>query len=132
MKLPVEDADFLISSIELLTQNDRAQKGTIWKIAHPAMTSAGWQRPLCAYEFDVKPDSPIEPLMILRTGEKERVVGAIMRDGSAACVPIYALTPYLLEGTDRIASASEPSLDEACEEILDSLITRLSGGRIGQ
>ncbi len=132
VKLPVGDADFLSSSLKLLSQNDRSQKGTSWRIAHPAMTAAGWQRPLCAYEFNVKPDSPVEPLMILRTGEKERVVGAILRDGSAACVPIYALTPYLLEGTDHIASASEPSLDEACEEILDSLITRLSVDRRGR
>lgn len=123
--LPVSDEEFLKSTVELVDESGKVKQG--WKIVNRATTPAGWQRPYCAYEFylDTDSNSELQPLVYLHTGEQRRIVGAILQDRSAACVPIYALTPYLMEGSTRMQSPSEPTLDKTSEAILDAILERL-------
>ena len=49
----------------------------------------------------------------------------ITTDSRIACIPIYALTPYLFEGSGTIPSAHEPALDPSAEKLLTALLDRI-------
>lgn len=92
-RLPVPDEAFLTSSVEVVGSSLSALK-----VAHPAKTSAGWQQPFCPWTFDLAKNPDLKPLITLSSGGQSLIVGAISADSKAACIPIYALTPYLFEG----------------------------------
>lgn len=119
-RLPVTDEAFLTSSVEVVDSSLPALK-----IAHPAKTSAGWQQPFCPWTFDLAKSPGLKPLVTLSSGDQTLTVGAISADSKAACIPIYALTPYLFKGSDTIKVAHEPALDSAAFDVLSALLKRL-------
>lgn len=119
-RLPVTDEQFLDSSVELIGSGLPALE-----IAHPAKTNAGWHNPYCAWTYDLKERQDLRPLVALKTSGQSQTVGAITADSRIACIPIYALTPYLFEGSDTIPSAHEPALDPSTERLLTALLDRI-------
>ena len=118
--LPVTDDQFLMSRLELVGSDLNALK-----IAHPAKTGAGWHNPYCPWTFDLTENKSLQPLVTLHTGSQSQTVGVITADKKIACIPVYALTPFIFEGGDTIPSAHEPMLDPVCEKVLNALLQRL-------
>ena len=110
---PVAESDFVGARLRFSFDEDRT-----WTIAHSPRTPAGWQQPFCPWRFQLAGQSDLSPLATIETPHASQIVGAISSDRKTACLPIYALTPYLLEGGDRIESPAEPELDAAGTEIL--------------
>ena len=119
-RLPVTDDAFLTSSVEVVGSGL-----PVLEIAHPAKTSAGWQQPFCSWIFDLAKSPALKPLITLKNGDQSLTVGAITTDSKAACIPIYALTPYLFKGSDTLKVAHEPALDSAAFDVLSALLKRL-------
>jgi hypothetical protein len=118
--LPVTDDQFLMSGVEIAGIDLPGLK-----FAHPAKTGAGWHNPYCPWTFDLSENKSLRPLVALKTGSQSQTVGVITADKNIACVPIYALTPFIFGGSDTIPSAHEPMLDPACESVLNALLQRL-------
>jgi hypothetical protein len=95
-----------------------------WQVAHSPHTPSGWQRPYCPWQFKAIPGAGLEPVLQLEGPATARVVGVLAQDRRLAYLPIYAVTPYLLEGSDRLAAA-EPALDTAGRTLLFAVLERL-------
>jgi hypothetical protein len=121
--LPVTDAQFLAGTLRYHLPGEPE-----WKVAHPPHTEAGWQRPFSSWYFDLAGRKAVQALVTLRTGKIALVVGAISADARMACLPVYALTPHLLAGNDRIGSVHEPALDAAGTRVLLALLDRMLEG----
>ncbi len=119
-RLPVTDEAFLKSGVEIVGSGLPALK-----IAHPAKTSAGWQQPFCPWTFDLAKNPDLKPLVTLISSDQSLTVGVISADSKVACIPIYALTPYLFKGSDTIPVAHEPDLDAVTKDVLGVLLQRL-------
>lgn len=119
-RLPVSDELFLGSRVDVVGSGLSGLA-----IAHSAHTSAGWQQPFCPWTFDLVKSPALNPLITLDTGHQALTVGAIDADSKRACVPIYALTPHLFEGSGTIPTAHEPALDSATANILTAVLKRM-------
>jgi len=116
-KLPVTDEEFLGAVLNLIGTELPPQT-----IAHRANFQASWVQPLCPWSFDLTKNSDLKPLVTLTSGTRSQVVGAVSSNGKTACIPIYALTSYLLAGEQTVTSPHEPVLDAAAESILFAMI----------
>ena len=96
-----------------------------WTIVNTPETPAGWQRPNCPWWFEIPSGSNLVPILSLETTEKSLVVGVVSSDRSVALLPIYAVTPHLLDGTTPVASPCEPELDAPTAALLIGVIDRL-------
>ena len=116
--LPVVDEEFVRGHVRLTIGGGDAT----WKVAHLPKTPAGWQQPLCPWLFDVAAGSNLEPLLKLEGSATACVVGVLTQDRKRAFLPVYAVTPHLLEGSECVASAAEPALDAAgCKMLFTAL-----------
>lgn len=119
-KLPVSDASFLGAQIRVVGSEVSSPS-----IAHSATTKAGWQQPFSPWTFDLDKTEGLLPLMTLNTEGRSLTVGAIDAAGQRACLPVYAITPYLFGGEDTIASPHQPTLDSASGATLDAVLQKL-------
>jgi hypothetical protein len=119
--LPISEDVFVRSRLRVAFGNGDES----WKVAHSPKTPAGWQQPVCPWQFDSEPGDNLEPALKLDGPGSLRVVGVITKDHKLAFLPIYAVTPWLLEGSDSMVAASEPALDAAGRTILFSMLEYL-------
>lgn len=96
-----------------------------WTVVNTPETPAGWQRPNCPWWFEIPSGSNLVPVLSLETPEKSLVVGVASSDRSVALLPIYAVTPHLLDGTTPVSSPAEPELDGPTTSLLTGVIDRL-------
>lgn len=119
-KLPVPSGDFLGAGIRVA--DDTLSPFTV---ANSPATRAGWQQPFSPWTFDVEDDADLRPLLGLETDERSLVVGAIDSDGKRAILPIYAVTPFLFAGEDRVETPHEPALNSASTAVLHAALDAL-------
>lgn len=96
-----------------------------WTIVNTPETPAGWQRPNCPSWFELSDSPDLDPLLTLKTSEKNLVVGVATRDHRLALLPIYAVTPHLLDRETPAASPYEPALDLPSTTLLTAVIDLL-------
>lgn len=118
--LPVPTERFLKATLRTHLPGEPA-----WTIANTPDTPAGWQKPLCPWVFEPAADAPLSPLVTLDTGSETHLVGAMTSDRRLAVLPIYAVTPFLLQSDSRCVSPAEPALDGPATAILTGTIDRL-------
>lgn len=115
--LPVPTKTFLGSTLSARLPGDPA-----WSIVNTPETPAGWQRPHCPWWFDLSHTSNLIPLLTLRTPEQSFVVGAATHDRQIALLPVYAVTPHLLDRDTPVTSPFEPALDLPATTLLTGVI----------
>jgi len=120
-KLPVSNDDFLGARLRL---TDGAPN--FFTIEHSAETKAGWQKPFSPWTFASEKETALRPLATLEAGGESFIVGVIDAERKRALLPIYAVTPYLFAGDDRIESPHEPSLDSASAAVLAAALKALT------
>ena len=86
---------------------------------------AGWQQPFSPWTIATEDTPELRPLVRLETGDRSLTVGAIDTERRRALLPIYAVTPYLFAGEERIESPHEPSLDATSATLLDTVLETL-------
>ncbi len=119
-KLPVPVGDFLDARIRLIgNDTDR------YVVEHSPATRSGWQQPFAPWTFDIEENADLHPLAILETEGHSFLVGAIDADRRRAILPIYAVTPFLLAGEDRVETPHEPALDAPSASVLDAALDML-------
>jgi hypothetical protein len=96
-----------------------------WTIANTPETPAGWQQPFCPWQFDPATGEGLIPILTLSHEGGPLVVGAITADERLAVLPVYAVTPHLLDATTPVAAPHEPELDGPSTTILLGTIDRL-------
>jgi hypothetical protein len=96
-----------------------------WTIVNTPETPAGWQRPNCPWWFENPPGSSLEPILSLDTGDSSLVVGVISSDRQLAFLPVYSVTPHLLDRETPVTSPFEPELDAPATTLLIGVIDRL-------
>lgn len=114
-RLPVADEVFVQAKLTV-----EGGSGSTFEVAHPAKTSAGWQQPFCPWFFDLSKSPELRPLVSLEVGGHSQVVGVFSVDGKVACLPAYAVTPYLFKGDDLVPEPSAPTLDAPSRAVLDA------------
>ncbi len=119
--LPVAAEDFVRCRLRLSCGSD----AELWQVAHSPKTPAGWQQPFCPWQFDTAMAPHLEPVLKLEGPASACVVGVLTKEHKLAYLPVYAVTPYLLAGSDCVAGAAEPALDAAGRKILFSVLERL-------
>lgn len=118
--LPVTGKEFVGSEVIAHLRGEPS-----WAIVNTPETPAGWQRPLCGWTIELTTGAGLEPLITLETAGTKRTVGAIASDGKLALLPIYAVTPYLLQNESGPSSPAEPELDEPGATVLIGTVDRL-------
>ncbi|MCP5559520.1 MAG: metallophosphoesterase [Verrucomicrobiaceae bacterium] len=99
-----------------------------WQILNTPETPAGWQRPLCAWRIEPQTSSDLEPLITLESEGAKYLVGACTADHKLALLPIYAVTPHLMQKDRPVASPAEPELDEPSAKVLMGVIGKMMPG----
>lgn len=118
-KLPVPPDDFTSARLSVSLKEERS-----WNIANTPETPAGWQRPHCPWRFDSAAPG-YETILTLEAGSTRHTVGVVARNRRLALLPVYAVTPHLLDKDTPVASPHEPELDAPSETILMGTIERL-------
>jgi len=89
-----------------------------WRMANTPETPAGWQKPLCPWWFDESTCPDLEPLLTLSCRPAPLIVGVTTADHRLTVLPIYAVTPHLLDASTPPPSPFEPELDAPATTIL--------------
>lgn len=119
-KLPVPEGDFLGARIRLSDDGSAP-----FVVEHSPATRAGWQQPFSPWIYDNEKNPKLRPIAILETDTLSFPVGVVDTDGRRAILPIYAVTPFLLGGEDRIEVPHEPTLDDASSTVLEKALDAL-------
>jgi hypothetical protein len=96
-----------------------------WTIVNTPDTPAGWQQPFCPWWFDSATAEGLEPILTLSHEGSPLVVGAATTDRRLTILPVYAVTPHLLDATPPVATPHEPELDGPSAAILLGTIDRI-------
>lgn len=96
-----------------------------WQIANTPDTPAGWQRPHCPWRFEDPQAAGLEPLLAIEAEGAKAVVGVLSGDRRIALVPVYALTPHLLDKESPVVSPHEPELDGPSAKIFLGTMERI-------
>lgn len=92
-----------------------------WPFVRSPEIGVGWQRPYCAYRFKTD-GKAVKSLWILVAPNRDAIIVGVVQyaDGrpTAACVPIYALHPMLLQYPKTLEQPEEPRLDQPGRAIL--------------
>jgi hypothetical protein len=96
-----------------------------WTIVNTPDTPAGWQQPFCPWWFDSATAEGLEPILTLSHEGSPLVVGATTTDRRLTILPVYAVTPHLLDATTPVATPHEPELDGPSAAILLGTIDRI-------
>lgn len=115
--LPVPTKTFLGSTLSAHLPGDPS-----WSIVNTPDTPAGWQRPHCPWWFEISGTNNLLPLLTLRTPEQPFIVGAATIDRRIALLPVYAVTPHLLDAETPVSSLAEPALDLPATTLLTGVI----------
>ncbi|QNN21718.1 hypothetical protein HED60_05355 [Planctomycetales bacterium ZRK34] len=100
-----------------------------WPFVRSPEIGVGWQRPYCAYRFDTDGKAVRRLWELVGPNQKAITVGVMQyADGrpTAACIPIYALHPMLLQYPKILDHAHEPRLDDPGQTILLKTLERLA------
>lgn len=121
-RLPVPDESFVGASLDVTGVEPPL------RVAHSPITAAGWQQPFCPWFYEPGGAVDLEPFVTIKAGDQSRVVGVISRDRKILTLPVYAMTPHLLEGGGAITVPHEPALDPASGRVLFASLGALTGG----
>jgi hypothetical protein len=122
--LPVPEKRFVGARLSAALPGDPS-----WTIVNTPETPAGWQRPHCPWWFEIPSDSSLVPVLSLETSEENLVVGVVSSDRRVAFLPVYSVTPHLLDRETPVTSPSEPELDAPATTLLIGVIDRLLSPR---
>ena len=125
---PVPVDQLLQSQVRLAGAGEKAS----WNFVRSPQTPAGWQVPQSRYYFG--DSDALQPLVELRVGERDLVVGAAWPRTAprAVFLPTYALWPHLLTPDATIERVDEPRLDSAGATILQRALDALTKPIVGK
>ncbi|MCB1230366.1 MAG: hypothetical protein KDN19_08880, partial [Verrucomicrobiae bacterium] len=120
-KLPVPEKDFIGAQLSFFDSQDSPAP----RVVRSPLTKAGWQQPFSPWEFEPENGDGFRTVLELNVGGDTLIVGIVDELGQRLVLPIYAVTPFLLAGEDRVESPHEPTLDAASTAVLDAALNAL-------
>ncbi len=124
------NADYLAALRVQFTGGLEAELGTEpYPFRHNPDTKAGWQKPRCDYVLTT-PQPEVQILARLQDGEQTFAIAGLLVDaqgkGTAAFLPEYLVSPYLLTDSPALDDPSRLELDEVGRRLLLQVVKRLS------